>query len=323
MRLHPILLAQITAVTESCTDWRWRWFQVLQRTLGFYETPFIDQVAFVYQQLRMESTGSGGSNSQPNGQRRVWNAAAENALLNGLRDLVTHGWKCDNGFRNCYTIILEQHMRQIFPGKMITVRDEDVWQGYITAHPKAKSVRYKSWPYYPDWVEIFGKDRETREGAVGFTDAVNDVLHYTNVQVPSPIPTEDAVPEQCDFPQTNFDSFLARAGESSASGKSKRDGKRKRPVEVEDKIMGLLSSVCQETNDRLSELSTRVGNHVEAKEQRVAIYDALKNIANLTVDQRVGVAWYLSKNVDEMELFFSLDDDAKRSMVHQILSGSM
>ncbi|CAA0831366.1 Unknown protein [Striga hermonthica] len=109
-------------------------------------------------------------------------------------------------------------------GKMITVRDEDVWQGYITAHPKAKSMCHKSWPYYPDLEEIFGKDRATGEGEVGFTDAVNDVLHDTNVEVRSPILTEDAVPEQCDYPQINFDSFSAQAGESSASGKSKRDG---------------------------------------------------------------------------------------------------
>ncbi|GER49506.1 CTP synthase [Striga asiatica] len=203
----------------------------------------------------MESTDSGGRNSQPSGQRRVWNADEEKTLINGLRDLVTRGWKCDNGFRNGYTTILEQHMRQQFPGttikaephisskitvwkknygivcdmlgstgfgwndtgKMVTVRDDTVWDNYINAHPKAKSLRYKSWPLYADW--------------------------------------------------TNFDSFSAQAGESSASGKSKRDGKRKYNVESEDKIIGLLSSVCQETNNRLSELSTRVGYQVNAKQQ--------------------------------------------------------
>ncbi|GER41175.1 sequence-specific DNA binding transcription factors [Striga asiatica] len=331
-------LGNASYFTDSCTDWRWRWFK-----------------------LGMESTGSGGRNSQPSGQRRVWNADEEKALINGLRDLVTRGWKCDNGFRNGYTTILEQHMRQQFPGttikaephisskitvwkknygivsdmlgstgfgwnemgKMVTVRDDTVWDSYIKAHPKAKSMRYKSWPLYADWVEIFGKDRATGEGAQGFTDAVNDVLHDTNVEEPSPVPTEDQFPEQCDYPQTNFDSFSAQAGESSASGKSKRDGKRKRNVEPEDKIIGFLSSVCQETNNRLSELSTRVGYQANAKQQRIAVYDALKKIPHLTTDERVGVARYLSKNPDEMDLFFSLDDDAKTSMVHQILSGPM
>ncbi|CAA0805971.1 Unknown protein [Striga hermonthica] len=308
----------------------------------------------------MESSATGGRNSQAAGQRRVWNEDEDRALIVGLRDLVARGWKCDNGFRNGYAIILEQHMHHMFPGttiraephitskisvwkknygslsemlstsgfgwsetgNFITVREEQIWKDYVKAHPKVKSMRYKPWPLFPDWLEIFGKDRATGEGALGFTDAVNDVLHDTNVEVPSPNPTQHTGSEHFDYPQNNFDSFSAQVGESSASGKSKRDGKRKRNVEVEEKIIGLLSSVCQETNNRLSELSTRVGHQVDAKAQRVAVYDALKKIPNLTTDERVVVARYLSKNVDEMELFFSLDDDGRSSMVYQILSGS-
>ncbi|GER34485.1 translationally-controlled tumor protein homolog [Striga asiatica] len=67
----------------------------------------------------MESTASGGRNSQAVGQRRVWNEDEERALIQGLRDLVARGWKCDNGFRNGYTTILEQHMQQMFPGTSI------------------------------------------------------------------------------------------------------------------------------------------------------------------------------------------------------------
>ncbi|CAA0841292.1 Unknown protein, partial [Striga hermonthica] len=262
----------------------------------------------------------GGRNSQAAGQCRVWNEDEDRALIVGLRDLVARGWKCDNGFRNGYAIILEQHMHHMFPGttiiaephitskisvwkknygllsemlatsgfgwsetgNMITVREEDVWKDYIKAHPKVKSMRYKPWPLFPDWMEIFGKDRATGEGAVGFTDAVK-VVHLVSLSVME---------------------------------------KKKRNVEVEYKIIGLLSSVCQETNNRLSELSTRVGQQVDAKAQRIAVYDALKKIPNLTTDERVIVARYLSKNVDEMELFFSLDDDGRSSMVYQILSGS-
>ncbi|GER31833.1 peptidyl-prolyl cis-trans isomerases [Striga asiatica] len=193
----------------------------------------------------MESTCSGGRNSQVNGQRRTWNVDEESALIQGLRDLVSRGWKCDNGFRSGYTNILEQHMARCFPGT--TIRAEPHISSKITV-----------------WKKTYG------EGAQGFTDAVNGVLHEPSVHAPSPIPTQDSFPEPLEHPDTNMDSFSAQAGESSASGKSKRHGKRKRNPEVEDKIIGLISSVCEETNKRLSELSSRFTNQGDAKEQRIA-----------------------------------------------------
>lgn len=38
-------------------------------------------------------------------------------------------------------------------------------------------MRYKSWLFYNDWWEIFGKDRATGGGAKDFIEAVNHVLN--------------------------------------------------------------------------------------------------------------------------------------------------
>ncbi|GER27008.1 ABC-2 type transporter family protein [Striga asiatica] len=252
----------------------------------------------------MESSASEGPSSQAARQRRVWNEDEERALI-----VEKQLWFA---FGNAWYIGSHGVTEN-----MITVKNDVVWKDYL----KVKGLRYKPWPFFLDWMEIFEKDHATGEGAQGFTNAVNGVLHDTNVEVPRPNPTKDPRAEQFDYPQNNYDSFSAQAGESSASSKSKRDGKRKRNVELEDKIVRPLSSVCQETNSRLSELSTRVGHDVDAKAQRTAVYDALQKISTLTTDERVAVARYLSKNVDEMELFFSMDDDGKRSMVYQILTG--
>lgn len=40
-------------------------------------------------------------------------------------------------------------------------------------------MRNKSWPFYDDWCDIFGKDRATCHNAEGFFDAVHDVLNQT------------------------------------------------------------------------------------------------------------------------------------------------
>lgn len=49
--------------------------------------------------------------------------------------------------------------------------------------PPAKVMRFKSWPYYEDWCEIFGKDRATGENSESFVDAVNNVLNGPTVEV--------------------------------------------------------------------------------------------------------------------------------------------
>ncbi|KAL0340013.1 UNVERIFIED_CONTAM: hypothetical protein Sradi_4518100 [Sesamum radiatum] len=121
----------------------------------------------------------------------------EEALINVMKSLVVGGWKCDNGFRNAYLSQLEAHMQRAFPHSnikakphitsklhvwkkqystfvtmmsksglgwddsrcMVTVEDNNAWEEYVKIDPTAKVMRYKSWPFFPVWSEIFGKDR--------------------------------------------------------------------------------------------------------------------------------------------------------------------
>ncbi|KAL0433156.1 UNVERIFIED_CONTAM: hypothetical protein Slati_2649900 [Sesamum latifolium] len=58
--------------------------------------------------------------------------------------------------------------------QMIAVSDE-VFDNYAKIDPFAKTLRFKSFPYYPSWSEIFGKDRATREYAEDIYNASNNV----------------------------------------------------------------------------------------------------------------------------------------------------
>ncbi|KAL0303513.1 UNVERIFIED_CONTAM: hypothetical protein Sradi_6219400 [Sesamum radiatum] len=61
-----------------------------------------------------------GNNKDRSGPRRIWSMVEEEALVNGLKALVTTGWKCDNGFCNEYLAQLEAHMKKVFPS--VTLR---------------------------------------------------------------------------------------------------------------------------------------------------------------------------------------------------------
>ncbi|KAL0385654.1 UNVERIFIED_CONTAM: hypothetical protein Sradi_2959700 [Sesamum radiatum] len=139
---------------------------------------------------------------------RVWSVREEEGLIAALKDIVKQGWKCDNGFRTGYLGVLEQEMVKLFPSSdikadphiqskihvwkktygsivsMLTrsgfgwndatnmvVVDDDVWENYVKVDPFVKNMRLKSFPFYPAWCEVFGKDRATGE----FAEDIGDV----------------------------------------------------------------------------------------------------------------------------------------------------
>ncbi|KAL8476505.1 hypothetical protein ACS0TY_028979 [Phlomoides rotata] len=145
--------------------------------------------------------------------RRSWSRIEEDALIHCLTDVVNDGWKAENGFRAGFQRELERGMNRKFPGTdivatphinskihvwkkeygtlsdllskseigwnsttfMIDVEDESVWEGCRRAYPSLKGFRHKTWPYYTQWIEIFGKDRATGENAVDPIDLANEM----------------------------------------------------------------------------------------------------------------------------------------------------
>ncbi|GFP79459.1 hypothetical protein PHJA_000089400 [Phtheirospermum japonicum] len=154
----------------------------------------------------MESSTSYAKPSSGRLSRRTWSVEEELILIQGLEDLVVRGWKADNGFKAGYAFILEKHIGQHFPdtdikaepyitSKMhvwkksygslslmqsrsgfgwndssntIMVDREDIWDEHVKFDPNCKSMRYKTWPYFKDWIEIVGKDRATGENTRGY-----------------------------------------------------------------------------------------------------------------------------------------------------------
>ncbi|CAA0830734.1 Unknown protein, partial [Striga hermonthica] len=68
--------------------------------------------AFGILKMRWAILRKGGAISK----RRVWTSAEENALVNALKDIVTEGWKTENGFRTGYAFQLEKKMKTYLPG---------------------------------------------------------------------------------------------------------------------------------------------------------------------------------------------------------------
>ncbi|CAA0806485.1 Unknown protein [Striga hermonthica] len=168
-------------------------------------------------------------------------------------------------------------------GNRLEVKNDDVWNAYVK-------------PFYGDWLEVFGKERATNVGAQGFTGAVIEVLHNNNTElIPDSILVPTTPPEVSNFSfdplhESAMESSSTHGGESGASAKGKRLWKRKRLLQVEDDIVGMLSSLCENANACLPDIATGVGFQQTAKEQRTTVYVALRLIPHLSTSQKVVVA---------------------------------
>ncbi|KAG8380409.1 hypothetical protein BUALT_Bualt06G0012400 [Buddleja alternifolia] len=277
----------------------------------------------------------GGATKENSGKssRRAWTVDEEFALANALKDLLVKGWKADNGFKTGYQGLLEHAMIQAFPGTnirvdphinsrihvwrknygsistmlsrsgfgwndtthTIVVDSDAVWHNYIKTDNNARMMRYKSWPLYRDWEEIFGNDRATGENAERFADVVQNLLNNNGVD---PVNNNEA-----------------------GGDKSNSKGKRKLVDETDDCFMNLMTAFCEKTDERLGDISKRIGFEHDASLSRKAVYKALGEVASLDSEDMILVSHLIVNNTKNMDLFFSLPTDGKKTMVRMIVEG--
>ncbi|PIN10930.1 hypothetical protein CDL12_16475 [Handroanthus impetiginosus] len=201
--------------------------------------------------------------------------------------------------------------------KMIEATD-DAWESYVKNDLNARLMRYKSWPYYNDWCEIFGKDRATRENAQDFVETVNDILNGDAQKINQ---TTEEFNDHLEGFVKDTESMCASQIGGSASEKRKRNRKKKLK-EGQDQIYEMLGTVCEKTDARLGDIARRIGHEFDVSQKREEVYAAIGKVGGLNLQEKLQVSKFLVKNTEELELFFSLPDEAKEKFVHMILAGS-
>ncbi|KAL8555508.1 hypothetical protein ACS0TY_003352 [Phlomoides rotata] len=312
---------------------------------------------------RVQSAGKGKKKSAPT-SRRVWSHVEEKELVHALRELVVRGLKCDNGFKSGYLNLLENSLASKFPGtdlkgdphinskihvwkkqynclkamlgvSGIGLNSEtyhidalpEVWAAYIKADTTARGLKNKTFPFYNDWLEIFGNDRATGADSQAHVDAEQDVVNQSSKYVSS-----SAGPEKSgDYPPTtefnSTDPVFVNVGESSSATKDKgKSLKRKLLDNIETQFIDTIGNYCDKSDSRFGQIAEtmgsiaqRIGSEFDACKRRGQVYDQLGQIDFLTVEMRVEVAQHLCNYPKDMDLFFSLPDDAKMVLVRRIM----
>ncbi|KAK6138020.1 hypothetical protein DH2020_028247 [Rehmannia glutinosa] len=287
-------------------------------------------------------------------RRRSWSIKEEEVLIAALKDIISKGWKCENGFRTGYLRLLERVMLKAFPStdiraephinskihvwkkyhgslasmfrvngiswnesaKMIEARD-DAWDLYVKEDANARTMRNKQWPFYPDWCEIFGKDRVTRENAEDFVNAVQEM--ETNKGKDK----EAAAEFGCVFEGLDDENEMSVCQpESNGTEKKRAPKKRKTSSDCSsDPFVEAINVFCDKLDARFEDIAQRIGYEYDVSNARKQVYSVTRDDSGLLIRDKLTVAKFLVNKTGDLDLFFSLPDTDRAEMVKMILAG--
>ncbi|KAK6160716.1 hypothetical protein DH2020_004097 [Rehmannia glutinosa] len=280
--------------------------------------------------------------------RRSWSRREEEALIVSLKEVIASGWKSENGFKIGYLQALEQEMQKIIPGtdlkgiphinskihvwkkdygSLVTMLSRsgigwNVSTNTIEA-PDDAWAENKSWPFYNDWVMIFGKDRATGEHAEDFTEALNHVLNGMSIpQEDTPINLENLSENGEDETETNSFCQAESTPQTSASGK-KGKGRKRNSVDGVDPMYDVMKTFCRNTDSRLGDIAKQIGYEYDISLARKKVFGVVGGIQGLSLRDKLLVSKLLVKNTEDLELFFSLPDEARAEFARMKLAGNL
>ncbi|KAG6382229.1 hypothetical protein SASPL_158138 [Salvia splendens] len=204
--------------------------------------------------------------------------------------------------------------------------DDEQWAQLVKKDSNARYMRNKAWPQIEDWKEVFGNDRAG--GAIPRRSLPPGVL-----------------PEMIDESQSTTEGDGVGAGGGVGAGTGTGSGSvaaagsgsgahpatveapkvpkkvvRKRKMEdIIDGVLSLMSQIHTDTNDRLKEISTRIGYDFDLSTKRTEVFDQLKDIPGLTLKQQFYISKKLVKEPELMDLFLGLPEIACGALVFDLL----
>ncbi|KAL8493503.1 hypothetical protein ACS0TY_024643 [Phlomoides rotata] len=328
----------------------------------FYATAVLYDLLFS-NSIGMESGGSSSLGLKNKGKKidkthRAWSPVEEGVLVELMKELVTKGWKTENGFKPGYLLKLESEMSKKIPGtdllanphitSRITIWKKfhcslqtmlngnsgigfnpttwlldchnDYWARIVMVDPNAANMCYKSWPLYEDWNEIFGTDRANGRAAKDVLDAVTGMCNEFNPNL-----GEHAVnPTPTPPDEVPVDMDVASETPGVDNSVAPKIAVKKRGVSdsmMAGRLCDVLGKFCKSFDDRIDSLVRVIGDDADIGNSRKDLFNVLGDIDDLTEDERIDVAHFFAKNVDCLQMFMGMAEGSRPRYVRRLLGG--
>ncbi|KAG6432748.1 hypothetical protein SASPL_104334 [Salvia splendens] len=206
--------------------------------------------------------------------------------------------------------------------------DDEQWAQVVQKDSNAKFMRNKSWPMLSDWKEIFGKDRA--EGVKGMdTGEAVQKIYGSNVAVgessakSSPITLEELFPDEV-FPSGVLPEMVDESTSAPTPVRvtprvQNKVPKKRKAEDKMDSVLVLFNHIHEDTNERLKDISNRIGYEFDLSTKRTEVFNQLKGMPGLTIIQQFYAAKKLVKEPELMDLFRGLDEWARPTFVLDLL----
>ncbi|KAG6425273.1 hypothetical protein SASPL_115701 [Salvia splendens] len=176
--------------------------------------------------------------------------------------------------------------------------DDEQWTQVVAKDINAKYMRNKSWPMFNDWKEIFGKDRADGLNVMDTGEAVQKIYGSKADAGSSSVKSSPMTLDEL-FPDEVFTGGVV--------------------PEMMDSVLAMMNRIHEDTNERLKDISNRIGYEFDLSTKRTEVFNQLKGMAGLTIKQQFYAAKKLVKEPELMDLFRGLDEWARPAFVLDLL----
>ncbi|KAG8364651.1 hypothetical protein BUALT_Bualt18G0019500 [Buddleja alternifolia] len=268
--------------------------------------------------------------------RRMWTRPEDYALIQALKEILTSGWKADNGFRVGYLNVLQDKIMKVF------LTTDFHAQPYISSKMHAWKKQYNTlyvifgasgvgWNSTTKMIETNSDGqweadyRANGNGVEDFHDAFVGVIHKETETQPQSPPATNL--EDIDTPDSPLAEEVSTTPVcelcSSTTTKPASKGKRKLSEGIVSPIMEGLNNFTKKMDSRLGDIIGKMGHEHESTRKCESVYHIVNEIPDLTLDDKLVATNMIVKNTQVLAMFFSLPQEAKVGQMRLMLAGKI
>ncbi|KAG8388325.1 hypothetical protein BUALT_Bualt02G0113800 [Buddleja alternifolia] len=249
--------------------------------------------------------------------RRTWTMQEEVELASALTDLVVRGYKCDNGFRTGYQSLLEQAMIAAFPSTDLRVEPHinsriHVWQKNHSTIPSMLKRSGFGWNSTSKTITVSNDDVWDNYVKVCITLLLIKLKNTCNCLLAIEKSFDDVANEL-----DNNEKGKKKTTLNEATGDHTPPFKNRDWDEAQSNFVS-----CSDASGSAKNNSSKGKRKLDASRSRKAVFEALAEIGDLDIEQRISISKSLVNNTKDLDLFFSLPTVGKSEMVKIMLGGT-